>query len=175
MTIAALRALLEEEQPHVLRHPAPWIPHTAHRHVENTMSTPVPGPPPQAPAPAAPSAAPPPLPVGQLLAWAAAHPEKSLRDQADTARTALDELRARHQGALELQRIETEAEQLEERLAVLRARQAELAPPPKKTRRPRDYDAGVVRAWARERDMAVPDRGQLPAAVLAAWRRAHAA
>lgn len=168
MTIAALSVLLDQELPHVQRHPAPWIPHTAHKRKETDMNQ---SPDPRAahPAPPAEYSQPTPLPVGQLLAWAASHPDKSLRDQAGKARDAIDILRARHQAMTELAEIDTETAELEKRLAELRARQAELAPR-KRAKAVRDYEAGEVRAWARANGHRVPDRGQIPRATLQAWR-----
>ncbi|WP_166802842.1 histone-like nucleoid-structuring protein Lsr2 [Streptomyces sp. ICN441] len=155
MTIAALRALLEEEQPDVRRHPAPWIPHTAHRHKETTVSVTIPPRPESA------------IPIGQLLAWAAAHQDKRIRDHAERARASLAALRERHQADEELAELDLQESELQKRLDAVRSRKAELLPA-KKTGR--DYDPKEVRAWAHERGLTVPDRGQIPKAVLAAWR-----
>lgn len=165
MTIAALRRLLDEELPHVSRQPAPWIPHTERKRKELTMSL-IPNP--RAAHPAQPTAQAEPLPVGKLLAWAASHPDKSLRDQAGKARDILDVLRDRHQAMTELAEIDTEAAELEKRLAELRARQAELTP--KKRAKARDYEPAAVRAWANANGYDLPVRGQVPKAVVQAWR-----
>lgn len=113
------------------------------------------------------------LPVGQLLKWGDDHPETEVRDQAARARAALAGLRTRHAADQELTAITTEAEQLEQRLAELRAREAELAPAKprkKRTTAARDYDTRTVRAWATDNDIDCPRVGQLPKRVLDAWR-----
>ncbi|MEU0522737.1 Lsr2 family DNA-binding protein [Streptomyces niveus] len=162
MTIAALRALIAEELPHIRRLPAPRLParHFSAKETEpvNTTTT--------TPAESAPTADPAPLPVGKLLAWAASHPDRTLRDHAEKARTSLDALRERHAAAEELARISTETAELEQRLAQLRARETELNP----KRKTRDYDLAEVRAWARSEGMTVPARGRVPGAVVTAWR-----
>jgi len=108
------------------------------------------------------------LPVGQLLKWGDEHPDAEVQDQAARARAALAGLRQRHAA---------DAEQLEKRLAELRAREAELAPTKPKRRRAatRDYDAATVRAWAAEQGVECPRFGQIPKKVLDAWRAAAAA
>ncbi|MFF3928605.1 Lsr2 family DNA-binding protein [Streptomyces hirsutus] len=115
-----------------------------------------------------------PLPVGQLLKWADEHPDPEIQDQAARARAALVGLRKRHAADQELTAITTETEQLEQRLAELRAREAELAPKPKPKRKSgstvRDYDARTVRAWAAENGMDCSPVGQIPKRVLDAWR-----
>jgi pyruvate/2-oxoglutarate dehydrogenase complex dihydrolipoamide acyltransferase (E2) component len=117
-------------------------------------------------------AEPAPITVGQLLAWAAAHPEKTLRDHAEKARTHLDALRSRHQADAELTAIALEAKDLEERLAQLRARETQLQP--KKARRPRDHEPAAVRTWAKEHGIDCPATGRVPAAVVDQWRTAQA-
>ncbi|MER7815622.1 histone-like nucleoid-structuring protein Lsr2 [Streptomyces sp. NPDC096153] len=160
MTIAALRALLDAEQPDIPRHPAPWIPHTAHRATEHhvtTSSHTTPDPAPQ-------------LSVGQLLAWATDHTDPSIKAHGERARESLAALRQRHQADIELADLTTEEAELQRRLDELRSRKAELQPPPKNRRPERDYDPKAVRAWAREHGHDVPDRGQIPKAALQAWR-----
>ncbi|MEV5953754.1 histone-like nucleoid-structuring protein Lsr2 [Streptomyces sp. NPDC051987] len=113
------------------------------------------------------------LPVGQLLKWGDEHPDTAVRDQAARARAALTGLRRRYAADQELTAITTEAEQLEKRLAELRAREQELAPAKtKKKRAPaaRDYDTRTVRAWAAENRVECPRVGQIPKRVLDAWR-----
>ncbi|MCM1974605.1 WhiB family transcriptional regulator [Streptomyces sp. G1] len=108
------------------------------------------------------------LPVGQLLAWGDAHTDPDIRDQA-----ALAGLRQRHAADQELTAITAEAEQLEKRLAELRAREAELAPAKPKRKRGayvRDYDTRTVRAWADANGVDCPRVGQIPKRVLDAWR-----
>ena len=116
------------------------------------------------------------VPVGSLLKWGDEHPDAEVRDQAARARIALTGLRRRHAADQELTAIATEAEQLEKRLAELRAREAELNPAPKKKRgaQVRDYDTREVRAWAAEHGVECPRVGQLPKRVLDAWRATQA-
>jgi hypothetical protein len=115
------------------------------------------------------------LSVGQILKWADDHPDSDVRDQAARARAALTGLRQRHAKDQELTAITTEAEQLEKRLAELRAREAELAPakPKKRGSYVRDYDTRDVRAWADASGVACPRVGQIPKRVLDAWRAAN--
>ncbi|MFD5656962.1 Lsr2 family DNA-binding protein [Streptomyces hirsutus] len=110
------------------------------------------------------------LPVGQLLTWADEHPDPEIQDQAARARAALVGLRKRHAADQELTAITTEAEQLEQRLAELRAREAELAPA-KKTKPQRDYEPAEVRAWAKETGMDCPATGRVPKKVVDAWKQ----
>lgn len=109
--------------------------------------------------------------VGALLAWGDQHVDRAIRDQAAQARAAVTGLRTRYTADRELEQITSEAAQLEERLAELHARQEQLAPAkPKKRKSPLDYDAAVVRAWARDHNIPCPDRGRVPKNVLDAWR-----
>ncbi|MEU2180081.1 Lsr2 family DNA-binding protein [Streptomyces thermolilacinus] len=177
MTIAALRALLDEELPDVPRHPAPELPHkpsaTARKEPPPVQPVPFTQPSTPAPAPAAtPASAP--IPVGQLLAWADQHEDPAVREQSAQARTALVGLRRRHAADQELQRLAQEQQDLEERLAAIQARQAELAPPKRRRRRTgnADIDSAAVRAWARQAGVACPPTGRPPAAVVDAWRKA---
>ncbi|MFJ8760805.1 hypothetical protein [Streptomyces cyaneofuscatus] len=165
MTIAALWALIDEELPGIPRHPAPRIPRTRYSAKDTPMTTsPVPQPRPADPPPA--EAAP--IAVGALIAWAHAHSDKAVRRLGDQVHFALGELRTRHQGEQELAKVAAEEADLEERLAAVRARKAELAP--KRKAPARDYEPATVRAWARENNVPVPAMGQIPAAVLTAWR-----
>ncbi|MDX3162401.1 hypothetical protein PV516_01120 [Streptomyces scabiei] len=174
MTIAALRALLDEIDtqggPDAARQ---WRlaspdPCTGRTPPVNTI--------PQPQTPPAPVAEDPEkIPVGRLLAWADAHTDSDIQDQAARGRAILVALRTRYAADNELAAIHTEAEQLEQRLAELRTRQAELAPPVKKTRRnPLDYDAAAVRAWARDNNLPCPAVGRVPKPVVDAWRKATA-
>ncbi|MGW0545275.1 Lsr2 family DNA-binding protein [Streptomyces griseoincarnatus] len=168
MTIAALQALIDEELPGIPRHPAPNIPRTHFSAKDTTMTTsPVPQLRPADPPPA--EAAP--IAVGALIAWAHAHSDKAVRRLGDQVHFALGELRTRHQKEEELTRVAAEEAELEERLAEVRARKAQLAPRGKPVR---DYAPAAVRAWARTEGLTVPDRGQIPAAVLTAWREQRA-
>lgn len=118
------------------------------------------------------------LPVGQLLKWGDEHPDPEVQDQAARARAALASLRQRHAADQELTAITTEAEQLEKRLAELRAREAELAPAKAKRKRGsyvRDYDSREVRAWAEQNGVECSSAGQIPKRVLDAWRASTAA
>ncbi|NUS26090.1 MAG: hypothetical protein HOV92_17965 [Streptomyces sp.] len=162
MTIAALRALLDEIDtqggPDAARHNRLQLPDEGIEPVNTTVH-------------AAQAANPDQLPVGKLLAWGDAHLDPEIQDQAARARMALHGLRARYAADLELTAITTEAEQLEKRLAELRAREQELAPTkPKKTRKPVEYPAAEVRAWASANNIACPPVGRVPKAVVEAWR-----
>lgn len=111
------------------------------------------------------------LPIGQLLKWGDNHPDLEVQDQAARARAALAGLRTRHAADQELTAITTEAAELEKRLAELRAREAELAPvKPKAKRKPVEYPAAEVRAWAAANNIACPPFGRVPKRVLDAWR-----
>jgi hypothetical protein len=115
------------------------------------------------------------LPVDSLLAWGDEHADTEIQDQAARARAALAGLRSRYDADQELTTITTEAQQLEKRLAELRAREQELAPPKTKAaRRKQDlgYDSPTVRAWARGNNVACPPTGRIPKAVVDAWRTA---
>ncbi|MFH9769045.1 hypothetical protein ACH4N4_05155 [Streptomyces microflavus] len=114
----------------------------------------------------------PPITVGALIAWAHAHTDRGIRRLGDQAHLALGQLRTHHHEEQELTKVAAEEAQLEERLAEVRARKAQLAP---RRRTPaRDYEPAAVRAWARENSIPVPAMGQIPAAVLTAWRERDA-
>lgn len=113
--------------------------------------------------------------VDELLAWAAAHDDKTVRADGEQAAAVLAALRERRQVDAELEQITTEATQLEKRLTELRTRENELRPAvANKKQQPRDYEPGEVRAWARQNGYTVPDRARIPKDVLAAWRARHA-
>ncbi|MER7833505.1 hypothetical protein [Streptomyces sp. NPDC095602] len=136
---------------------------------------PVPFTKPSAPAPATTPAAP--IPVGQLLAWADQHQDPEVQAQSARARAALVGLRRRHAADEELAELTREQQELEERLAAIQARQAELAPPKRRRRRTgtnADVDSAAVRAWARQAGVDCPPTGRPSAAVVDAWRRATA-
>ncbi|MEU8473726.1 Lsr2 family DNA-binding protein [Streptomyces hygroscopicus] len=166
MTIDALRRLLEEEQPHVPRHPAPHPPrqHWTAKETPDMDHRPKPTTPPAEEA----------LSVNQLLDWADTHTDPDVQDQSARARAALTGLRTRHAADTELARITEEAEQLEQRLAALRARETELRPTGrKKTRKAeRDHDPAVVRAWAKQQGIECAPLGRVPRAVVDQWRAA---
>jgi hypothetical protein len=175
VTIAALRRLLDEIDtqggPEAARHNRLHLPEPdgSHQHMTTAAAPPAI----DIRLKAATTFEPEPLPVGQLLKWGDGHDDAEVRDQAARARMALQGLRRRHAADQELTAITSEAEQLEQRLAELRAREAELAParPKKKRRAPtRDYDTRTVRAWANANGVDCPRVGQIPKRVLDAWR-----
>ncbi|MGW0642350.1 Lsr2 family DNA-binding protein [Streptomyces badius] len=164
MTIAALLSLIEEELPGIPRHPAPQIPRTHFSAKDTTMNaTPEPTSNPVLNALLRPSPSP---TVSGLIAWALGHSDRAIRRHGEQAHDALGWLRTRHTADQELAKVDAEEKELEERLAAVRARRAELKP--KKTGR--DYEPAEVRAWAQAHNLPVPARGQLPASVLDAWR-----
>lgn len=118
-----------------------------------------------------------PLPVGRLLKWGDEHHDADIRDQAARARLTLAGLRKRHAADQELVAITAEAEQLEQRLAELRAREQEIAPAKAKAPRRKvdlGYDSRTVRAWARENGADCPATGRVPKAVVDQWKAAAA-
>ncbi|MFF3511568.1 WhiB family transcriptional regulator [Streptomyces sp. NPDC002573] len=116
------------------------------------------------------------IPTGKLLKWGDDHPDPQVQDQAARARAALLGLRKRYAADQELTAITTEAEQLEKRLAELRAREAELKPAKARAkggpRKKLDFDTRVVRAWALENGVECPVNGRVPNAVAEKWRAA---
>ncbi|MFD4830184.1 hypothetical protein ACFWPV_10065 [Streptomyces uncialis] len=171
MTIAALRALLDEELPHIPRHPAPRPP----LHRNTTQETPaMHEPQPTREAPAYPESAPPKIPVAQLLRWADTHHDPDIQDQAARARVILVGLNQRHHRDTELTAIASKKEELEQQMAELIARESELNPP-KARRRSKttvDYDSATVRAWARANNVPCTATGRPPTKVVDAWRAA---
>lgn len=113
--------------------------------------------------------------VPDLLVWAAQHDDPAVRKLAQTAATALAVIRQRRAADAELASVEQEAARLRERLAELDARARELKPTTAKGKPQRDYTPSVVRAWAREQGLAVPDAGVLPQTIVQAWRDRDAA
>jgi hypothetical protein len=184
MTIRALRNLLAEIDtqggPDAARHDR------LHLTTEGTTPMTAPLPPIPKPPTPAPDAAPAPavsvkwpdaedLPVGKLLSWGDQHSSTDVQEQAARARAALAGLRARYAADQELSAISAEAEQLEKRLAEIRAREAELAPvKPKKKIQRVDYPAATVRAWAKENGLDCPATGRVPKAIVAVWKQATA-
>lgn len=111
------------------------------------------------------------IPVGKLLAWGDQHNDPDVQDQAARARIALHGLRQRYAADRELAAITTEEQQLEQRLAELRARKGELEPgKPKAKRKSPSYDAAAVREWARAHSIPCPARGRIPKNVVDAWK-----
>ncbi|MEU0761616.1 hypothetical protein ABZ351_18315 [Streptomyces microflavus] len=164
MTIAALQALIDEELPGIPRLPAPRIPRTHFSAKDTPMTHPVPHSRPADPPPAED----PSITVGALIAWAHAHHDKAIRRLGDEAHLALGTLRTRHQEEQALTELAAKETELEERLAEVRSSMAQLKP--KRKAPARDYEPATVRAWARENSIPVPAMGQIPAAVLTAWR-----
>lgn len=126
-------------------------------------TTPVPGP--RNPAPSAGLSV---ATTGALIAWAATHPDKTIARLGEQARTALQELRTRKAAEDELAQVDAEEQELQRKLESVRARRAALRP--RKKAPARDYDPAEVRTWARANGHTVPDRGQVPKAVVDAWR-----
>lgn len=180
MTIAALRHLLAEIDrqggPEAARHDRLHLDPEGAPHAMTTApihTAPQPTSPLVALRPPVADETPEQLPVGKLLAWGDQHDDPDIQDQAARARAALAGLRQRYAADRELASITSERAQLEQRLAELQAREQELAPAKAKKRKTLvDYDAAVVRAWARDNGVACPDRGRIPKPVLDAWRRA---
>ena len=178
MTVAALRALLTEidEQggPEAARQGRLNLPEPPTEERTRPVHT---SPQSAPPRPAVTAAADDPerIPVGKLLAWADTHPDPDVQDQSARARAALTGLRRRYAADHELAAITTEKQQLQERLAQLHAREAELAPAPAKARRAKSYNATAVRGWARENNIPCPSAGRVPKAVVDAWREATGA
>lgn len=110
-----------------------------------------------------------------LLDWADAHTDAAVRRDAQRARTALAALRERRVADAELARITAEKTEVEQRLAQLAEREAQLKPKTggRKPRQLRDHDPREVRTWARQQGLEVPDRGRIPKDVLAAWRNRY--
>ncbi|MEV1020680.1 histone-like nucleoid-structuring protein Lsr2 [Streptomyces sp. NPDC050264] len=169
MTVAALRQLLDqidlEGGPELARRTRPLSTNPKDRTMTAVPTT--------ASAPVSLHEAAEKLPVGQLLAWGDNHPDTNVRDAATRARAALVGLRARYVTDHELAELDSEQAALEERLATLAARKAELAPPKaRKVRKPLDYNAAEVRAWARAQGVECPPVGRIPKAVVEQWRAA---
>lgn len=175
VTIAALRRLLDEEQPDVPRHAAPRPKRRATK--EPTVHE-KPAPAAVEPKPEKPIAIIEPDPlapvrsISDLLDWAASHSEAALRKHADSARQALAVIQQRHASDTELQKLQAEADELRQRLAQLDARAKELKTPATKRR---DYDPAAVRAWAQQAGVKCPAFGVVPKAVVQAWRERDAA
>lgn len=171
MTIAALRLLLDE----IDRQGGPEAARHNRLHLEEERTAPVDTTPQlqdtRAPAVTAPVEDPETIPVGKLLAWADAHLDPQIQDQSARARANLAGLRQRYAADHELAAISTEAQQLEERLAELRAREAELQPvKPRRASKPANYDSAVVRAWAHDHNIPCSPTGRVPKTVVDAWR-----
>lgn len=158
MTIAALHALLDEKQPEV--------PHLTARKRKTMNQPPVPAP---RPAQEAPSADEAPLPVGQLLAWAIAHPTKGVARKGVQVRELLAQLRTVRAEAERMAQAEAEEQRLLRQLEAVRARKEQLRARKKPTP---GVDQAAVREWARANGHDVPARGRVPAPVVQAWHEA---
>ncbi|MEV1063419.1 histone-like nucleoid-structuring protein Lsr2 [Streptomyces sp. NPDC050263] len=112
------------------------------------------------------------LPTGKLLKWAEDHPDTDVQATAQRTRAALTGLRNRYDADHELAELDTEAEQLEQRLAELRARRQELAPAKPRKKHTPDPDAPAARTWAKANGVDCPGTGRVPKAVMDAWRAA---
>ncbi|MGW1813307.1 Lsr2 family DNA-binding protein [Streptomyces sp. NPDC002125] len=110
--------------------------------------------------------------TGALIAWAVQHTDRSIVRLGEQARTALEELRTRKAAEDEMAEVDAEEQELQRKLEAVRARRAQLRPR-RKSPAPRDYDPAAVRTWARAHGHTVPDRGQVPRDVVAAWRQAQ--
>ncbi|MEV7602905.1 histone-like nucleoid-structuring protein Lsr2 [Kitasatospora sp. NPDC089797] len=116
--------------------------------------------------------------LNELLAWAATHQDKAIREHGATIRSGITALRERHQRDDELRAAQVQIDRLEEQLQALRGRVAELQPEQNtasRKKRERDYDPKVVRAWASANGVEVSPAGVVPGHVVDAWRRATTA
>lgn len=156
MTIAALRALIAAELPHVIRHPSPRWTGPAPERTDMTN-------------PPTPHGDPPVATVKDLLAWGDAHPTATLRRHAQQARTHLDALRAGQQVAAEVHQLTAQEDTLRRRLEDLRKRKADLLRPGTR-RAPVAYTAAEVRTWAAEHNIPCPGHGRVPKDVVDAWQ-----
>ncbi|WP_405710033.1 hypothetical protein OG264_15980 [Streptomyces xanthophaeus] len=121
--------------------------------------------------------APPPVPDAvALLAWASGHSAAAVRRHADRALSALEAIGVQHRQETELRTVATEVARLEQRLAALKTREAEIKgrgrPKIPSTAPARDYTPSEVRAWAQQAGVDCPPMGIVPKPVLAAWRAA---
>jgi hypothetical protein len=161
MTIAALRALLDQELPDVPRHPAPRL----NLPRWTAKKKPIDEPPPTADEWVTD------LQLSELLAWSRDHDDPAVQAMGDQASHVVAALHDRRSRDAELARIEKELADVDARAEQLRARRAELAPaPPKKRHGTVDYPAAEVRTWARTAGLDCPSTGRVPAAVVQAWR-----
>lgn len=144
MTIAALRALIDDALPGPERTPV----------AATTDQPPLPTP-----------------TVNALINWGHAHQSPAIRRHAEQAHDALAALRTSHHAAAELAQLAAQEAELEERLAQLRARRNELKPSPRSRA---VSTPGALRTFAREHQIPCPDRGPIPAAVREAWREYQA-
>ncbi|MGW1127486.1 Lsr2 family DNA-binding protein [Streptomyces sp. NPDC002526] len=116
----------------------------------------------------APSTGQQPLAVGALIAWAIGHDAKRISRKGIQARELLADLRTLRAEEERQELDDAEEQRLLAALAAVRARREQ-----RRTKRtPSGVDQAAVRAWARENGLTVPDRGNVPAAIVAAWRAA---
>lgn len=130
----------------------------------NQQPSPVPGP---RSGQDAPSTGQQPLAVGALIAWAIGHDAKRIARKGIQARELLADLRTLRAEEERQELEDAEEQRLLAALAAVRARKEQ-----RRTKRPSGVDQAAVRAWARENGHTVPDRGNVPAAIVTAWREA---
>lgn len=169
MTIAALGALLDQ----IDRQGGPEAARHGRLHLDDTEPSMPTHPEPTTPP--TPTALGEDLPVGRLLAWGREHTNSDVQALASHITTSLAALRSRYTTDHELAQITIEAEELEQRLAGLRARQEELAPtPPRGAKRKKPaYPAAAVRAWAHDYGIECAPTGRVPKHIVEAWRAAN--
>jgi hypothetical protein len=115
------------------------------------------------------------LQVDELLAWADAHADQTVKDRATQARTLLHELAQRRTTDAREQELSAAIADLETRLTAARAELGTLRPAATKPgRRSPDYDPKAVRAWAKDNGFDVAPQGLVPRHVVDAWRQANA-
>lgn len=107
------------------------------------------------------------------IAAAAERVRKHLADLAQLVNTWESRVAERERVAKEKAAAKAEVERLERQLREAKARlgRQSSAKPAQPTD---DVDAKVVRAWARENDIDVPNAGRVPQRVVEAWRKANA-
>ncbi|MFE7096998.1 Lsr2 dimerization domain-containing protein [Streptomyces erythrochromogenes] len=110
-----------------------------------------------------------------LLAWGTNHSAAAVRQYAERALTALEALQTRYTHESELLRVTSQADELQQQLDELRAREAELkgkgrAKP--RTAAARDYTPAEVRAWAQQAGVECAPVGLVPQSVVEQWRAA---
>lgn len=155
MTIAALRALIDAELPHVTRHPSPrWTGPVP----ERTDMT----------APPTIRPEPPVATVKDMLAWGDNHSSAALRRHAAQARLHLDALREGQRVDAEVRQLAAQEDSLRQRLEALRKQKADLQRGIRKATTP--YTAAEVRTWAKDNNITCPAHGRVPQDVVEAWR-----
>lgn len=112
-----------------------------------------------------------PMSIEEVLQWADDSTNRRIRTVAAKVRALVDDIKttreseqARTAAAAEVTRLKQQLAEAEQRLRATSGRTAPARPA---------VSAATVRAWARSTGTPCPARGQLPASVLAAYRRAH--